>query len=102
GGGLLSVEHENADRFGSVAWRYNKAKRHVSHDNFVAIPDRHEVKLCRGATPEVHLTSRPGCQFVMPGNKVGMTVRLNDVLDRKTLGPGVFEINIGISLRIDH
>src|SRR5262245_35380872 len=60
-----------------------------------------EIEFCRSSRAENHLRTCPGRQFAMTGNKVGVEVRLNDVLDGETVAFGLIEVNVDIAAWIN-
>src|SRR5690349_9934105 len=80
--------------------RFEKAQRHVSQMNFLAVVDRHKRKLRGGTMAKVDLCTGPRGQFTMSGNEVRVKMRFDDVLDRETLSLGLFQIQFHIALWI--
>src|SRR5690242_19840915 len=99
---FLRVGDQNGDAFRRMAWRFKKAQNAIAEAKLVAIPDGRvgEFDVATGA--EVDPGAGDGRELAMPGDEVGMQVRLDDVLDGELVAKGVFDVDAGVALRVDH
>src|ERR1700686_3698691 len=81
--------------------RLEKSEHHIAHDDLAALMHRNELKLRRSRT-EIDPGARSRGQLVMPGNEIGMAVRLNRVPDGDSVSLRVFKVDIDVPLLIDN
>src|SRR5262245_50154395 len=82
--------------------RFQETENDILHKNLVAFVHRNEVKLSAGTRTEVNLRAGAGGEFMMPGNKIGVAMCLDDVLDLESESSGLVEVDVDVALRIDH
>ena len=98
---IREICHRDANAFQRVAGRRNKIETAAAELDRVAALHRHMRELRSRTLAEIDARSGAGCEFMVSGDKIGMKMRLDDVLDLQTLLASGFEIDVDVTLWID-
>src|SRR5262249_33093476 len=100
--GLLQISHGNTHALHRVTRSRKKIEAALAKLKGIAILDCSVGESSAGAIAQIDARSGALGKFTMPGYKVGVQMRLNDVLDLQVLFPGEVKIDVDIALRIDY
>src|SRR6185369_91050 len=92
---------ENANPFGRVAGRFQKAQHYLAHSDLFAVSHGSMLKLDTGLRAEDDLCAGARRDLLMTADEVGVQVRFDHVFDLQTLRVSFGEIFVDVTLRID-
>src|SRR5262249_37514109 len=100
--GLSQISHRNAHALNRVTGSGEKIEPALPELEGIAILDGSVRERCVGAIAQIDARSSALGKLMMAGDKIGVQMRFNDVLDLQVLFPGEVKIDVDIALRIDY
>jgi len=101
-GRLVEVSHRDTDALGGVTGSGKKIEPALTELEGITVFDCGMRESSAGTLAEINAGSGALGKLMMTGDKVGVQVRFDDVLDLQTLLSGVVKVDVNVALGIDY